>query len=234
MLVKRPTRSVSCTTLRPCRWANGNESDNRRCGCRRPMCRPRRAILFYRRLNQLLREHGFDDFVEAQCTGFFAEIMGRPGLLLGMSIASALPLHPGTSPKSVRSIANLAGSRPEGAGTPCVLLSQTGRDLAQIRGMRQLMFAGPSTTVLPRHRPSTLAIAAAVHVVLFALLVVVKTRPVSVASAGSPGIAAYVADATGAPTPKAAAPRKTAPATPAAKAAPKDDHASAGSAAEST
>ena len=46
---------------------------------------------FYRRLNQLLREHGFDDFVEAQCAGFYAETMGRPerhresisGLLIG-------------------------------------------------------------------------------------------------------------------------------------------------------
>ena len=33
---------------------------------------------FYRRLNQLLREHRFDDFVEAQCAGFCAETMGRP------------------------------------------------------------------------------------------------------------------------------------------------------------
>ena len=36
---------------------------------------------FYRRLNQLLREHGFDAFVEAQCAGFYAATMGRPGLL---------------------------------------------------------------------------------------------------------------------------------------------------------
>jgi hypothetical protein len=35
---------------------------------------------FYWRLNELLREHGFDDFVEAQCAGFCAETMGRPGL----------------------------------------------------------------------------------------------------------------------------------------------------------
>jgi hypothetical protein len=28
----------------------------------------------------LVREHGFDDFVEAQCAGFYAETMGRPGL----------------------------------------------------------------------------------------------------------------------------------------------------------
>jgi transposase len=30
-------------------------------------------------LNQLLREHGFDDFAEAQCATFYAETMGRPG-----------------------------------------------------------------------------------------------------------------------------------------------------------
>src|SRR6266581_8680443 len=39
---------------------------------------------FYRRLNQLLREHGFDDFVEAQCVSFYAETMGRPGLPPGI------------------------------------------------------------------------------------------------------------------------------------------------------
>jgi transposase len=39
---------------------------------------------FYRRLNQLLREHGFDDFAEAQCATFYAETMGRPGLPPGM------------------------------------------------------------------------------------------------------------------------------------------------------
>jgi transposase len=39
---------------------------------------------FYRRLNQLLLEHGLDDFVEAQCAGFYAETMGRPGLPPGI------------------------------------------------------------------------------------------------------------------------------------------------------
>ena len=39
---------------------------------------------FYRRLNELLREHGFDDFVEAQCAGFYAETMGRPSLPPGL------------------------------------------------------------------------------------------------------------------------------------------------------
>lgn len=39
---------------------------------------------FYTRLNQLLREHGFDDFAEAQCATFYAETMGRPGLPPGI------------------------------------------------------------------------------------------------------------------------------------------------------
>src|SRR5437762_11543853 len=39
---------------------------------------------FYRRLNQLLRQHGFDDFVEAQCASFYAETTGRPGLPPGI------------------------------------------------------------------------------------------------------------------------------------------------------
>ena len=39
---------------------------------------------FYRRLNQLLREHAFDDFAEAQCASFYAETMGRPGLPPGI------------------------------------------------------------------------------------------------------------------------------------------------------
>ena len=39
---------------------------------------------FYRRVNQLLREHGFDNFAEAQCAGFYAETMGRPSLPPGI------------------------------------------------------------------------------------------------------------------------------------------------------
>jgi len=39
---------------------------------------------FYRRLNQLVREHGFDDFAEAEWAGFYAETMGRPGLPPGI------------------------------------------------------------------------------------------------------------------------------------------------------
>lgn len=39
---------------------------------------------FYRRLNQLLAAHGFDDFVEQQCVPFYAETMGRPGLAPGV------------------------------------------------------------------------------------------------------------------------------------------------------
>jgi transposase len=39
---------------------------------------------FYTGLNQLLREHGVDDFAEARCATFYAETMGRPGLPPGI------------------------------------------------------------------------------------------------------------------------------------------------------
>jgi transposase len=39
---------------------------------------------FYRRLNELLRTQGFDDFAETQCAAFYAETMGRPGLAPGI------------------------------------------------------------------------------------------------------------------------------------------------------
>jgi hypothetical protein len=35
---------------------------------------------FHTRLNRLMREHGFDNFAEAQCATFYADTMGRPGL----------------------------------------------------------------------------------------------------------------------------------------------------------
>jgi transposase len=38
---------------------------------------------FYEKLNGLLAEHGFDEFVEAQCRPFYAEKMGRPSLAPG-------------------------------------------------------------------------------------------------------------------------------------------------------
>ena len=38
---------------------------------------------FYERLNQLLEERGFDEFVEQQCERFYAETMGRPSLVPG-------------------------------------------------------------------------------------------------------------------------------------------------------
>jgi protein TonB len=107
--------------------------------------------------------------------------------------------------------------------------------------MSDLTFAEPSTTFPARHRQSTLAIAAAIHVALFALLIVVKTQPVRVSSQGSSyaGIAAYVAPATRASTSKAAAPKKTQPATtasadaPTAKEAPRKDRPDTASAAGS-
>ena len=38
---------------------------------------------FYEKLHRLLAEHGFDEFVEAQCRPFCAEKMGRPSLAPG-------------------------------------------------------------------------------------------------------------------------------------------------------
>jgi len=38
---------------------------------------------FYNQLNRLLDEGGFDDFVEQQCAGSYAERMGRPSLSPG-------------------------------------------------------------------------------------------------------------------------------------------------------
>ena len=39
---------------------------------------------FYERLNRLLDESGFDEFVEQLCQPFYAETMGRPGLAPGI------------------------------------------------------------------------------------------------------------------------------------------------------
>lgn len=38
---------------------------------------------FYQRLNHVLDQHGFDEFVEAQCAPFYAAKLGRPSLLPG-------------------------------------------------------------------------------------------------------------------------------------------------------
>src|SRR3954447_4956105 len=38
---------------------------------------------FYQRLNQVLDEHAFDAFVEAQCASFYADTLGRPSLTPG-------------------------------------------------------------------------------------------------------------------------------------------------------
>src|SRR5437870_13919799 len=38
---------------------------------------------FYKRLNQLMKERGFNEFVEGQCERFYAEAMGRPSLTPG-------------------------------------------------------------------------------------------------------------------------------------------------------
>jgi len=49
------------------------------CTVARPASHP-----FYQRLNQVLTQYDFDRFVEGKCQGFYAEIMGRPGLAPGI------------------------------------------------------------------------------------------------------------------------------------------------------
>ncbi len=45
---------------------------------------------FYRKLNDLLDEHGFDRFVEGLCEKFYAPTMGRPSLVPGMYFRTLL------------------------------------------------------------------------------------------------------------------------------------------------
>ncbi len=45
---------------------------------------------FYRKLNELLDEHGFDHFVEGLCEKFYAPTMGRPSLVPGIYFRSLL------------------------------------------------------------------------------------------------------------------------------------------------
>ena len=105
--------------------------------------------------------------------------------------------------------------------------------------MENLAFAQPSTSGMPRHSRLTYGIAAVVHILLFALLIQVKTQPRRASSAGSlyGSMTAYVAGpiAAGhavAPS-KSVEPKKTALATKTATAVPKDDQAGAGTSAGS-
>jgi protein TonB len=93
----------------------------------------------------------------------------------------------------------------------------------------EFAFAQPTPTVLPRHTGSTLVVAAIVHIMLFAVLTQVKSRPVRVRSAGTPsaGIAAYVPGPTGVMPATVAAkppePKKTALKTEVAKNVPREE-----------
>jgi transposase len=45
---------------------------------------------FYRRLNEVLEDHGFDAFAEQCCEKFYAAEMGRPSLVPGVYFRSLL------------------------------------------------------------------------------------------------------------------------------------------------
>jgi transposase len=67
---------------------------------------------FYEGLNRLLAEHGFDEFVEAQCRGFYAKTMGRPSLAPGQYFRFLLVGY-FESLDSERIVTNLIGARPK-------------------------------------------------------------------------------------------------------------------------
>jgi len=69
---------------------------------------------FYRRLNELLREHGFDDFSEAQCASFYADPMGlgsSAGLRRnGKPVAGRVPCFDGRLPRASSRLCLRCGS----------------------------------------------------------------------------------------------------------------------------
>jgi TonB family protein len=105
--------------------------------------------------------------------------------------------------------------------------------------MESLAFAQPSTSALPRHSRSMYGVAAVIHILLFAVLIHVKTQPRRVSSAGTPygSMTAYVAGPIAAGQPaapsKPVAPKKNALTTKVAKAVPNDDQAGAATSAGS-
>jgi TonB family protein len=105
--------------------------------------------------------------------------------------------------------------------------------------MKNFAFAQASTSGLPRRSRWTYGMAAVIHILLFALVIHVKTQPRRVNSAGSPygSMTAYVAGPIAAGQPEASSkpvePRKNALTTKVAKAVPKDDQAGAATSAGS-
>src|SRR5207237_2817432 len=61
---------------------------------------------FYEQLNRLLEERSFDEWVEQQCTRFYAERMGRPSLAPGRYFGSS-----GILKASTASVASHGGRR---------------------------------------------------------------------------------------------------------------------------
>ncbi len=99
--------------------------------------------------------------------------------------------------------------------------------------MKDFAFAGAQTSGLPKHSRSTYAVAALIHILLFAVLIHIRTQPARVHSAGSlfGSMVAYVPGPIGAAASssvKPAEPKKTVLATKVATAAPKSDESAAG------
>jgi transposase len=68
----------------PWRWERAGSVSGKRSFGTAGIWRRLRAILVYRRLNEVLEHAGFDEFCEAHCHKFYHEKLGRPSLAPGM------------------------------------------------------------------------------------------------------------------------------------------------------
>ena len=71
--------------FRSWRWDDERSGFGKKgCGRRPRRCRWGASHPFYQRLNQILDEKKFDEYVEAICEQFYADEVGRPGLAPGI------------------------------------------------------------------------------------------------------------------------------------------------------
>jgi transposase len=72
------------SSVLPWRWEHAGSVSAKRSFGIAAIWRKPRGILFYRRLNEVLEQAGFDEFCETRCRKFYHEKLGRPSLAPGM------------------------------------------------------------------------------------------------------------------------------------------------------
>lgn len=74
----------SMRVLKFCAWRRDNEYTKSMCRCGVAVSELARSVSpFYEKLNGLLADRGFDEFVETPCRAFYADTMGQPSLVPG-------------------------------------------------------------------------------------------------------------------------------------------------------